>query len=144
MRSAVVALATLAPAHGFVAPCVRPAVAVPAVVMRMPWEPVEANPEPGAEDEPKEVKKGIDFSGLAQLVTMGAGAPMLGDLKKINWDQTEADGGAFAQFELEANNFEDENGNIKKGEFRDEGYVDPDYEDPMEALKKMWPFGNKD
>lgn len=48
------------------------------VTMRMPWEPVEEDAEAADPDsEPKEVKKGIDFSGLAQLVTMGAGAPML-------------------------------------------------------------------
>ena len=118
-----------------------------APTMRMPWEPVEVGPadDADAELEPEvtEEKKGIDFSGLAQLMTMGAGAPMLGDLKKINWDKTEAEGGAFAQFELEANNFEDEDGNIKRGAYVDQGYVDPDYEDPMEALKKMWPFGKK-
>ena len=60
------------------APAVRAVPARSAVVARMPWEPVEADAD--AEDEdaaPKEVKKGIDFSGLAQLVTMGAGAPML-------------------------------------------------------------------
>ena len=106
----------------------------------MPWEPVEDSPD-DADAKPKEVKKGIDFSGLAQLVTMGAGAPMLGDLKKVNFDKPEAEGGAALQFELEANNFEDERGNIKAGKYRDAGYVDPDYVDPMESLKKMWPFG---
>ena len=89
------------------------------------------------------MKKGIDLSGLAQLVTMGAGAPMLGDLKKVNFDKSEAEGGAALQFELEANNFEDEKGNIKSGAYRDEGWVDEDYVDPMESLKKMWPFGGK-
>lgn len=64
-------------------------------------------------------------------------------MKKINFDKPEAEGGAFAQFELEANNFEDEKGDIRKGTYRDEGYVDPDYEDPMESLKKLWPFGGK-
>ena len=34
-------------------------------------------------------------------------------------------------------------GNIKKGAYRDEGWVDEDYVDPMEQLKKMWPFGGK-
>ena len=32
----------------------------------------------------QEEKKGIDFSGLAQLVTMGAGAPMLGEWVEPN------------------------------------------------------------
>ena len=95
-----------------------------------------------SESAPKE-KKGIDFEGLAQLVTMGAGAPMLGDLKKTNFNKPEAEGGAALQFELEANNFEDENGNMKSGQYRDEGWVDEDAPDPMEALKKMWPFGGK-
>ena len=112
------------------------------VSLRMPWEPEEVK-EP-SDDAPdakrKEVKKGIDFSGLAQLVTMGAGAPMLGDLKKVNFGKSEAEGGAALQFELEANNFEDEKGNIKSGAYRDEGWVDEDYVDPMESLKNMWPF----
>ena len=62
----------------------------------------------------KEAKKGIDFSGLAQLMTMGAGAPMLGDLKKTNFNKPEAEGGAALQFELEANNLTDENGESKQ------------------------------
>ena len=37
---------------------------------------------------------------------MGAGAPMLGDLKKTNFEKPEAEGGAALQFELEANNFD--------------------------------------
>ena len=54
-----------------------------------------------------------------------------------------SEGGAALQFELEANNFEDENGNIKRGAYTDSGWVDEDAVDPMEALKKMWPFGGK-
>jgi len=92
-------------------------------------------------DKPAEEKKGIDFAGLVQLVLSGAGAPALGELKKVNLDKSEAEGGALAQFELEANNFADKDGNIKKGTYRDEGYVDENYVDPMESLKKMWPFG---
>lgn len=38
-----------------------------------------------AADEQPEKKKGIDLSGLMQVVSMGAGAPMLGDLKKTNF-----------------------------------------------------------
>ena len=30
---------------------------------------------------------------------------MLGDLKKVNFDKSETEGGAALQFELEANNF---------------------------------------
>lgn len=116
-----------------------------AVVCRMPWEPVEDAAPEDEDQTPKEVKKGITFSSLAQVMAMGAGAPMLGDLKKVNFDKSEAEGGAALQFELEANNFEDENGNIKRGAYTDSGYVDPDYEDPMEALGKLFknPFGGK-
>jgi len=107
----------------------------------MPWEP-EPEPEAAAAaPDAVEKKKGITFEGLSQLITMGAGAPMLGDLKKVNLNKPEAEGGAALQFELEANNFEDENGNVKSGKYRDEGWVDEDAPDPMEALKKMWPFG---
>lgn len=38
-----------------------------------------------SEEEP--TKKGIDLSGLIQVISMGAGAPMLGDLKKTNFDK---------------------------------------------------------
>jgi len=113
-------------------------------LMSMPWEQGFWEPAPKAEEptaeageveeKAEEEKKGIDFSGLAQLMTMGAGAPMLGDLKKINLNKPEAEGGAALQFELEANNFEDENGNLKSGEYRDEGWVDEDAPDPMAAL----------
>ena len=141
---AVCIVALVAHAHALLLParCCAPAAGShvrATACMRMPWDPVEAAEDGDA--EPKEVKKGIDFSGLAQLVTMGAGAPMLGDLVGTNFDKSEAEGGAALQFELEANNFEDEKGNIKSGAYRDEGWVDEDYVDPMEALKKMWPFG---
>jgi hypothetical protein len=47
----------------------------------------------------------------------------------------------FVRMRAQANNFEDETGNIKRGAYTDEGWVDEDYVDPMESLKKMWPFG---
>lgn len=50
-------------------------------------------------------------------MAMGAGAPMLGDLKKTNFKTPEAEGGAAMQFELDANNFSDQNGDIKKGKY---------------------------
>lgn len=124
------------------------AVSAASVTMRMPWEPVEADKSKRdleLEEGKDGVKKGIDFSGLAQVMAMGAGAPMLGDLKKMNFDKSEAEGGAALQFELEANNFEDENGNIKSGEYRDSGWVDEDAPDVMSALGNMFknPFGKK-
>jgi hypothetical protein len=88
-------------------------------------------------------KLGIDFSGLSQLITMGAGAPMLGDLKKTNFNKPEAEGGAALQFELEANNFEDENGNLKSGKYRDEGWVDDDAPDVMGSIMKLFGGGKK-
>jgi hypothetical protein len=88
-------------------------------------------------------KPGIDFSGLSQLITMGAGAPMLGDLKKTNFNKPEAEGGAALQFELEANNFEDENGNLKSGKYRDEGWVDDDAPDVMGSIMKLFGGGKK-
>ena len=53
---------------------------------------------------------------------MGAGAPMLGDLKKTNFNKPEAEGGAAMQFELEANNFD----LGARGTYFDDGYVDGD------------------
>ena len=70
--------------------------------------------------EPK--KEGIDLSGLLQVVSMGAGAPMLGDLKRTNFEKPEAEAGAALQFELEANNFDLD----ARGTFFDDGYVADD------------------
>jgi hypothetical protein len=57
-----------------------------------------------AENNEKEPKKtGIDFSNLVQLMTMGAGAPSLGE-----YQRTDENGKMF--FELEANNFVDSEG----------------------------------
>ena len=81
---------------------------------------------PLAKEEPEKKKPGIDFSGLAQLMAMGAGAPMLGDLKETNFnDPTKPD----LMFELEANNFSDEKGDLKKGTYFDDGYVADDAEE---------------
>ena len=69
--------------------------------------PGRAAPLPFMKDDgEQEKKKGIDLSGLMQVMSMGAGAPMLGDLKKTNFDKPESEGGAALQFELEANNFD--------------------------------------
>lgn len=76
---------------------------------------------PSKEEDAPKPKKGISFGGLAQLITMGAGAPSLGDFKE--WK------GNTAMFELEANNLTDENGNVKRGRYLEEGYVDSASED---------------
>merc|ERR1719247_3082886 len=76
-------------------------------------------PADDEQDEEKEKPK-ISLSGLMQVITMGAGAPMLGDLKKTNFDKPEAEGGAALQFELEANNFDLD----ARGKYFDDGYVD--------------------
>ena len=110
---------------------------------RMPWEPVDLDASEEEDAAAESEKPGISFEGLSQLITMGAGAPMLGELRKTNFNKPEAEAGAAMQFELEENNFEDENGNIKRGAYTDSGWVDEDAVDPMEALKKMWPFGGK-
>merc|ERR1719146_584630 len=102
----------------------------------MPWEPYDPDKADEDAEEQKEAGPKISFEGLAQLMTMGAGAPSLGELKKTNFDKSEAEGGAALQFELEANNFEDENGNLKSGKYRDDGWVDEDAPDPMAALRK--------
>lgn len=58
------------------------------------------------------------WKGLAQLVTMGAGAPSLGEFKEIDED-------GKAIFELEANNFKDSEGNViqTRAKFFENGYV---------------------
>jgi hypothetical protein len=73
-----------------------------------------------ASDAPKDAKKPqMTLGKLAQLMAMGAGAPMLGEFKEID-----ADGKMI--FELEANNLVDSEGNsiqTKAKYFRD-GYVE--------------------
>merc|ERR1712194_700089 len=72
--------------------------------------------DPNEDDEPKEEKK-LTLDGLMQVMAMGAGAPMLGDLKKTNFEKPESEGGAALQFELEANNFDLD----ARGEYFDNG-----------------------
>merc|ERR1719379_290283 len=62
--------------------------------------------EPEEPKEPEKEKPKITLDGLFQVMSMGAGAPMLGDLKKTNFEKPESEGGAALQFELEANNFD--------------------------------------
>ena len=76
--SALALAEALQPALGAPARC-GPRGAV--VSMRMPWEPVEVDgvneDVDGDQEQAAEAssKPKIDFSGLAQLMTMGAGAP---------------------------------------------------------------------
>ena len=73
-----------------------------------------------ASDAPKDDKKPqMTFGTLVQLISMGAGAPMLGEFKEI-------DENGKMIFELEANNLVDSEGNsiqTKAKYFRD-GYVE--------------------
>jgi len=87
--------------------------------MRMPWEPIEVSDD-GKKAKPVEKKLSLD--GLMQVMAMGAGAPMLGDLRKVNLNKPEAEGGAALQFELEANNFNLDD----RGSYFDDGWVAED------------------
>ena len=66
-------------------------------------------------DEPK-----LTWKGFLQLLAMGAGSPLSGELKEINLKDPKR----TVVFELDANNFEDADGNpISQGKYRDAGYV---------------------
>mmetsp|Transcript_22355 Transcript_22355/g.35093 ORF Transcript_22355/g.35093 Transcript_22355/m.35093 type:complete len:149 (+) Transcript_22355:90-536(+) len=62
-------------------------------------------------------KPKMGFEGLIQLMTMGAGAPSLGEFQGIE------EGTGKLLFELEANNYVDEKGNLKTNKYVDQGYV---------------------
>ena len=99
-----------------------PHVVAPAVAARRAAAPVAGMfdqfmpKEELKEGEEKEEKK-LTLDGLMQVMAMGAGAPMLGELKKTNFEKPEAEGGAALQFELEANNFDLD----ARGEYFDNG-----------------------
>lgn len=78
----------------------------------------------GNKDSDKEKDSDKFWKGLAQLVTMGAGAPSLGEFKEIDED-------GKAIFELEANNFKDSEGNViqTRAKFFENGYVEGSEED---------------
>mmetsp|Transcript_26205 Transcript_26205/g.33875 ORF Transcript_26205/g.33875 Transcript_26205/m.33875 type:complete len:90 (-) Transcript_26205:204-473(-) len=59
----------------------------------------------------------MNFEALVQLVTMGAGAPSLGEFQGVDED-------GKLMFELEANNYVDSEGNLKRNKYVDEGWVD--------------------
>jgi len=83
--------------------------------------------EPEPPEEPEKAKPKISLDGLMQVMAMGAGAPMLGDLKKTNFKKPEAEAGAALQFELEANNFDLD----ARGKFFDSGSdKDAEYDNP--------------
>eukprot|EP00607_Mallomonas_marina_P008200 CAMPEP_0182416574 /NCGR_PEP_ID=MMETSP1167-20130531/924_1 /TAXON_ID=2988 /ORGANISM="Mallomonas Sp, Strain CCMP3275" /LENGTH=127 /DNA_ID=CAMNT_0024589479 /DNA_START=119 /DNA_END=502 /DNA_ORIENTATION=+ len=73
----------------------------------------------------------IDMKNLFQLLTMGAGAPSLGEFKEF-------DKSGKAIFELEANNFMDSEGNDiqQRGKFFKEGWVD---DDAVAGAPGFWP-----
>ena len=76
-------------------------------------------PAPKAAPEVVPEKKKSFISGLAQLVAMGAGAPMLGEFEKF-------DDNGRAIFKLEANNLVDANGEViqTRAKFFTEGWTD--------------------
>jgi len=90
--------------------------------------------EGSKDDEPK-----ITLKGLSQLIAMGLGSPLSGDLKEINLNDPKR----TVVFELDANNFEDADGNpISQGKYRDEGYVagKDDAENTTSIFNKILPL----
>ena len=79
--------------------------------VRAPASCMSAQKDPKKKDD-----KQIGLSGLFQVMGMGAGAPMLGDLKEVNFKN---DGKPDLMFELEANNFNLDD----RGTYFDDGYV---------------------
>lgn len=76
-------------------------------------------PAPKAAPEVVPEKKKSFIAGLAQLVAMGAGAPMLGEFEKF-------DDNGRAIFKLEANNLVDANGEViqTRAKFFNDGWTD--------------------
>ena len=73
----------------------------------------------GAQEGGEEEEAGIDFTGLKQLVSMGLGT-LSGDITEINLD----DPTRTVVMELEANNFEDKDGNpLQLNAMDNTGYV---------------------
>jgi len=82
-------------------------------------EPVEEEEQEVVEDSYEEPK--LSWAGVRQLISMGMGT-MSGDITEINWH----DPARTVVMELEANNLEDEKGNVKKGKYFEDGYVEGD------------------
>mmetsp|Transcript_29765 Transcript_29765/g.65011 ORF Transcript_29765/g.65011 Transcript_29765/m.65011 type:complete len:154 (-) Transcript_29765:545-1006(-) len=74
----------------------------------------EEEEEVAAYEEPK-----MSWAGVRQLISMGMGT-MAGDITEINLN----DPARTVVMELEANNLEDEKGDVKKGKYFEEGWVD--------------------
>eukprot|EP00241_Pyramimonas_parkeae_P010115 CAMPEP_0114257524 /NCGR_PEP_ID=MMETSP0058-20121206/18783_1 /TAXON_ID=36894 /ORGANISM="Pyramimonas parkeae, CCMP726" /LENGTH=108 /DNA_ID=CAMNT_0001372265 /DNA_START=235 /DNA_END=561 /DNA_ORIENTATION=- len=85
-----------------------------------------------------EPENAIGWSGVRQLISMGMGT-MAGDITEINLD----DPARTVVMELEANNLEDENGDVKKGQYFEDGWVDEGESGPgfFENLRNMMSGG---
>ncbi|GAB5371818.1 hypothetical protein AAMO2058_001612400 [Amorphochlora amoebiformis] len=92
--------------------------------------PIRAQEEESQEGEASNVKDDknrFSWAGVRQLVSMGLGT-MAGDIKEINLKDPKR----TVVLELEANNFEDADGNPLSGKYRDKGWVDKSGEaEPM-------------
>mmetsp|Transcript_4117 Transcript_4117/g.6365 ORF Transcript_4117/g.6365 Transcript_4117/m.6365 type:complete len:176 (-) Transcript_4117:102-629(-) len=91
----------------------------------------EGDTDQQAVEEKEEEKRGVDWSGVRQLISMGMGT-MAGDIKEINLDDPKR----TVVLELEANNFEDENGQPLSGKYRDKGWVD-ETSDPAPMINQI-------
>lgn len=111
----------VAPSGAFVAPLARSPAALPHTLERSRVLAVARKGGNDVDQDASEDKPKMSLGGLFQLITMGAGAPSLGEFKE--WDGTKA------MFELEANNFADADGNVRRGRYVDDGYVDSDVSD---------------
>ena len=92
----------------------------------------KSSPDPEKNPFPK-----IGLGALVQLVTMGAGAPSLGEFKR--WEGTKA------IFELEANNLVDKDGNSlqTKAKYFNDGYIEAEGESPPSFLENLLSGGRK-
>ena len=79
--------------------------------------PVVCAEKEGKEPEEGNGKPKISIGGLFELVGMGMGAPMLGKLERVNFNDPER---PDLEFSIEANRFMRED----KAEYFEEGYVD--------------------
>mmetsp|Transcript_157005 Transcript_157005/g.277152 ORF Transcript_157005/g.277152 Transcript_157005/m.277152 type:complete len:210 (+) Transcript_157005:86-715(+) len=59
------------------------------------------NPFDGQENEDEDMPPPMTMESVFQAMSMGAGAPTLGKLEKVNMDKPEAEGGAMFQFRID-------------------------------------------